>query len=177
MSNLTLKRRKNNKKTNINNEQIYDSFNENSPETTPDKRIKKILNGLNSNNVFKVISFPLFILWFEIMLHVFMNSNMKYMPVYSLFSFSLGFLLSAVLLIIPHKISKFISVISAVVISLIYTIEFIARIIVQTYYQPSTLGVAFENNLADYSDVIIDNILSNILFIILAIPPSLSFFI
>ena len=70
MSNLTLKRRKNNKKTNINNEQIYDSFNENSPETTPDKRIKKILNGLNSNNVFKVISFPLFILWFEIMLHV-----------------------------------------------------------------------------------------------------------
>ncbi len=135
------------------------------------ERIKEAMRFFNTYNIIKAAAFPLLILWLELILHIFMRSNMKYLPIYTLFSFSAGFLLSALCLILPHKASRFVSLLISSVISLLYIVEFLSRIILQTYYQPSTLGVAMENKLSDYSAVIIENIFSNIFFIILAILP------
>ena len=133
--------------------------------------IKKAFNYLNNNGILKIASLPLLILWLEMMLHIFMDSDLKYMPIYTLFSCSAGFVLSAIFILIPHKMTKIISVITSAIISLFYVVEYLAKIILQSYYQPSTLGVAMENNLTDYSRVIWDNIFSNITFIVLAFVP------
>lgn len=135
-----------------------------------------LIHFTTRQNLHKALAFPFLFIWLEVLLHVSMHSDMSYFPIYAIFSLSVGLFFSALFLIIPFKVSKIAAVITSAVISLIYIVEFMSRIILQTYYQPSTIGTALENKLSDYSQVIIDNIFSNILFIFLAFLPCILFF-
>ncbi len=47
----------------------------------------------------------------------------------------------------------------AVVISLIFAVELVAKTILQTYYGPSALKLAAGNRLSDYSEIIVSTVI------------------
>ena len=120
----------------------------------------------------RVLMFPALLLYLELVLHIYMKTSLAYAPVYIVFSLAAGLFLSAVTLAWPPKINSVIAKILAVLISVIYVVEVIAKTILQSYYGPSALGVAAGNKLTDYSDVIISTVIRSIPIILILLLPA-----
>ncbi len=121
----------------------------------------------------RVLLFPALLLYLELVLHIYMKTTLVYAPVYVAFSFAAGFFLSCLTLAWPPKVNSVASKVLAVVLSLIYVVEIIAKTILQTYYGPSALGVAAGNKLTDYSDVIVSTVIRSIPIILILLLPSI----
>lgn len=121
----------------------------------------------------RVLLFPALLLYLELVLHIYMKTSLAYAPVYIVFSFAAGFFLSALTLAWPPKVNGILTKVLAVVISIIFVVEIIAKTILQTYYGPSALETAAGNKLTDYADVIIPTVLRSIPIILILLLPAI----
>ncbi len=121
----------------------------------------------------RVLLFPALLLYLELALHIYMKMSLAYTPVYLVFSLAGGFFLSALALPWRRLGNGLAAKILAVVLSVIYVAEMIAKTILQTYYGPSSLKVAAGNRLTDYAEVIISTVLSKLPIILVFLLPSI----
>ncbi|WP_251319299.1 LTA synthase family protein [Flintibacter muris] len=121
----------------------------------------------------RVLLFPLLLLYLELVLHVYMKTSLAYAPVYFVFSFAAGFFLSALTLAWHPQVNSIISKVLAVLLSVVYGVEIIAKTILQSYYGPSALKVAAGNRLTDYSDVILSTVIHSIPILLILLLPSI----
>ena len=121
----------------------------------------------------RVLLFPALLMYLELVLHVYMKMSLAYDPVYLVFGIAGGFFLSALTLPWRRRSNSLIAKILAVVLSLLFTAEMIAKTILQTYYGPSALKIAAGNKLSDYADVIVSTVLSKIPIILVFLLPAL----
>ena len=120
----------------------------------------------------RVLLFPALLLYLELVLHIYMKTSLAYAPVYIVFSFAAGFFLSALTLAWPPKVNGILTKVLAVVISIVFVVEIIAKTILQTYYGPSALETAAGNKLTDYAGVIISTVLRSIPIILILLLPA-----
>lgn len=120
----------------------------------------------------RILLFPVLILYLELVLHIYMKTNLSYLPIYLVFSIAGGLFCSALTLPWHRGVNHILTKVLAVLISLVYIVEIIAKKILQSYYPFSTLGLAAGNRLTDYSEVVISTILASIPVIVLVMLPS-----
>ena len=120
----------------------------------------------------RVLLFPVLLIYLELVLHIYMKTAMVYAPVYLVFSLAGGFFLSALALPWRRLANSLTAKILAVLISLIYVVEIIAKTILQSYYGPSSLDTAANNRLTDYADVILPTVLKSIPVILILLLPA-----
>ena len=125
----------------------------------------------------RIVFFPLLFVYLELVLHLHMGTNMKYFIIYLLFSLSMGCLFSAITMPFKRKVNRVLVKVLASVVSLIYIIEMIAKKILQNYYPFSTLGLATENHLTDYLDVIVSTVVRSIPIILVMLIPVIFLFV
>ena len=86
----------------------------------------------------RVLLFPALLLYLELVLHIHMKMSLAYTPVYLVFSLAGGFFLSALALPWRRLTNSLVAKALAVIISVIFVVEMIAKTILQTYYGPSS---------------------------------------
>ncbi len=119
----------------------------------------------------RLLFFPVLFVYLELVLHIYMGAPLAYMPVYIVFGLAGGCVLTALTLPFCERVNRVLSKVLTFLISLIYIVEVIAKIILQSYYPFSSLGTAAENKLTDYSDVIISTVVSHIPLILVFLLP------
>lgn len=120
----------------------------------------------------RVLLFPALLLYLELALHIYMKTSLAYLPVYVVFSAAAGLLLSALTLAWPPEVNSLIAKILAVLLSVLYGAEIIAKTILQTYYGPSALKLAVGNRLGEYAGVILSTILHSLPILLILLIPS-----
>lgn len=125
----------------------------------------------------RILFFPLLFVYLELVLHLYMKMNMKYFMVYFVFALAAGCLFSAVTMPFKRKVNRVLSKMFAVLITLVYIIELIAKKILQSYYPFSTLGLAAENHLTDYMGAIVSMVVQSIPIIIVMFLPVIFLFV
>lgn len=121
----------------------------------------------------RTLLFPLLLIYLELVFHIYMKTAPAYAPVYLVFGIAGGFFLSALTLPWSRTVNALAAKILAVLISVIFGAEVVAKTILQTYYGPSALKMAAGNRLTDYSDVIVSTILSKLPILLLLLLPAI----
>lgn len=103
----------------------------------------------------RVLLFPALFVYLELVFHLFMKTNLRYLPIYLLYGIAAGLFFTALTLPWRPGVSRLLTKVLAVLFTLVYVVEMICKQILQSYYPLSTLGTAAENRLTDYIDVII----------------------
>lgn len=125
----------------------------------------------------RVLFFPLLFLYLELALHLYMKSALMYFPIWLMFSFAGGFLLSALTMPFKRKVNRVLVKVFTPVITIIYIIEVVVKKILTNYFPFSTIGLAAENKLGDYSDAILSGIVTAIPIIIIMLLPTIFLFV
>ena len=128
--------------------------------------------GLN-RTMARVLLFPALLVYLELVFHIYMKTALVYAPVYVVFAIAAGFFLSALTLPWRRQANSLAAKILAVLISVIYGAEIIAKTILQSYYGPSALKMAAGNKLTDYSDVIASAVVRGIPIILILLLSSI----
>ena len=134
-------------------------------------------NSMAARTAGRVLFFPLLFVYLELVLHLYMKMDMKYFMVYFVFALAAGCLFSAVTMPFKRKVNRVLSKVLAVLITLVYIIELIAKKILQSYYPFSTLGLAAENHLTDYMGAIVSMVVRSIPVIIVMFLPVIFLFV
>lgn len=116
----------------------------------------------SGNLVLRLLFFPILFVYLELLLHIFMGTLLTFVPIYTVFGIAAGCLFTALTLPFHRPINDILMKVAAFFFTLIYVVEMVCRQILQSFYQPSTLGTAAENNLTDYIDVIIPTVIKDI---------------
>ncbi len=119
----------------------------------------------------RVLFFPVLIFYLELVLHIAMGYQLKYLPIYLFFSVSAGLILSALTLPFSRLANQVIIKVLSGLLTLLYVVELMAKKILQTFYPLSILETAAGNHLTDYTGVIVENVLANLPVIILSFLP------
>lgn len=117
--------------------------------------------------------FPLLLAYLELVLHIAMGMDLKYCVIYLLFALSMGCLFSALTMPFKRLVNRVLVKVLAVVISLLYVVEIIAKKILQNFYSFSSLGMAAGNHLTDYTQVILSMVARNIPLILVLLLPAI----
>ena len=125
----------------------------------------------------RLLFFPMLFLYLELVLHIYMGMDLKYLPIYLVFSLAAGFLFTAVTLPFRRSVNNILSKVLTVVFSLTYVVEVIAKKILQSYYPLSTLKLAAGNRLTDYSDVIFSTVVQSVPVILVFFLPAIFLFV
>ncbi len=119
-----------------------------------------------------ILYFPMMIFYLELFFHIYMKESLKYMPIWLLFSVSMGFLLSLLAINFSFRVNRIITYVITILFSLIYTVEMMTKKILASYYQLfSIASTAANNKLTDYMSAIIKGILGNLFGILLMFLP------
>ena len=133
--------------------------------------------GGASNALVRVLFFPVLFVYLELVLHVYMGTELKYLPIWLLYGLAAGCVCSALTLPFKRRVNGVLTKVLAVVISLVYVVEMIAKKILQSYYPLSTAGTAAENRLTDYADVIVSTVVSSIPILLVFFLPAILLFV
>ena len=119
--------------------------------------------------------YPLLFLWMEVWLHIYMGVGGGYWIIYSVFALAAGLLTAALVHVLPPRAGRITGTVIVWVFAVIFCVEIIARIILQTYYSFSILGTAANNKLGDYANLIFSTVWKNmpIILLMLAAPAGL----
>ncbi|MCI8422809.1 MAG: LTA synthase family protein [Lawsonibacter sp.] len=129
--------------------------------------------GRSTQTAVRVLLFPALLLYLELVLHIYMGMGLAHFPVWLVFSGAGGLLLSAVTVPFHRQANAVISKVLAVLVTLVYAVELIAKKILQTFYGFSALKLAAGNRLTDYSDVIFSTVLHSIPILLVLFLPAL----
>ena len=133
--------------------------------------------GGASNVLVRVLFFPVLFVYLELVLHVYMGTELKYLPIWLLYGLAAGCVCSALTLPFKRRVNGVLTKVLAVVISLVYVVEMIAKKILQSYYPLSTAGTAAENRLTDYADVIVSTVVGSIPILLVFFLPAILLFV
>ena len=125
----------------------------------------------------RFIFFNVLFLYLELVLHVYMGTDLRYAPIYVIYSLAAGSFFAALTMPFPKAVNGILCKVFAVIISLVYVVEIIAKKILQSYYPLSTLGTAADNRLGDYADVIVSTVIHSIPIIVVLFLPAILLFI
>ena len=121
----------------------------------------------------RVLLFPALLLYLELVLHIYMKTSLAYVPVYLVFSLAGGLFLSSLALPWHRTANSLIAKGLAVLLSVLFGAEIVAKTILQSYYGPSALKMAAGNKLTDYSDVIVSTVVRSIPILLILLLPSI----
>jgi len=125
----------------------------------------------------RILFFPVLLLYLELALHLYMKTALGYFPIWLMFSFAGGFLLSALTMPFKRKVNRVLVKVLTPLITLIYIVELVAKKILTNYFPFSTIGLAAENKLGDYAGAIFSTIVSLIPIIIVMLLPTIFLFV
>jgi len=125
----------------------------------------------------RVLFFPVLFVYLELVLHVYMGTELKYLPIWLLYGLAAGCVCSALTLPFKRRVNGVLTKVLAVVISLVYVVEMIAKKILQSYYPLSTAGTAAENRLTVYADVIVSTVVGSIPILLVFFLPAILLFV
>ena len=121
----------------------------------------------------RILFFPLLFVYLETVLHLHMGMEMKYFPIFFFFGLAAGFLCTAITMPFRRKANQILAKVIAVLVSLVYVIEMVAKKILQSFYPLSTIGLAADNRLWDYKDAIISAVVESWLMILVLMLPAI----
>ena len=125
-----------------------------------------------------IIYLPLVFVYLEVVFHLYMGLQMKYVLIPILFAISLGLVLSIIASVFPRTVNRILTYIFTIIGSVIFCVEMICKYVLQQYYQLlSTADTAANNKLSDYMDAILQGIGDNILGLVLMILPVIAIFV
>lgn len=125
----------------------------------------------------RILYFPLLFVYLELTLHLFLKMSMRYFVIIFVFSLAAGCTCTAITMPFRRSVNRVLAKTLSTLISLVYVIETIARLILQSFYPFSTLKLAAENHLTDYSSLIVSTVIRNIPIILVFLLPSILLFI
>ena len=142
---------------------------------------KRVYNGRGASGpdgeglqlLARLLFFPGLLFYLELVLHIYMRTKLSYLPVYLVFSLAAGCFFTALTLPFHRRTNSILTKVLALLFSLIYTVELMAKTILQSYYPFSTLGTAAGNRLGDYSEVIVSTVIKSIPIILILFLPSI----
>ncbi|MBQ7460235.1 MAG: LTA synthase family protein [Oscillospiraceae bacterium] len=140
------------------------------------KKNTLIFGRIYKHDFIRTLYFPFLAVWLELILHIYMQNDLKYMPIYILFGISFGLVIGALTSLLKGKAAKWVSNIISFLMAVVFGAEFVAKVILQEYYGVSILGTAAENHLEDYADKVYAAIGNNILILLLMLLPPIVFF-
>ena len=103
----------------------------------------------------RMIYFPFLFVWLEVIMRLNMALSGKYFLIWTVFGFAAGLLITAVTTPFSRKANLIVAEVASTALTLAYLIEMFCKKILQTYYPISILGVAAENKMDDYVEVVI----------------------
>ncbi len=125
-----------------------------------------------------ILYFPMMIFYLEFFFHIYMGESLKYLPIWLLFSVSMGFLLSLLAINFSFRVNRIITYVITVLFSVVYIIEMMTKKILASYYQLfSIASTAANNKLTDYMGAIIKGIVGNLFGIFLMLVPVIFIFV
>lgn len=130
-------------------------------------------NAVMVHTLVRVMIFPVLLIYLELALHIYMKTALVFAPVYIVFGAAAGFFLSALTLPWPPAANGIVAKVMAVLLSIVYAAEIIAKTILQSYYGPSALKTAAGNRLTDYIDVIVPTVIKSIPIILILLLPAI----
>ncbi len=102
----------------------------------------------------RLLLFPLLLFYLELVLHIHSGMALRYAPVYLVFSLAAGCVCSALILPFRPRVNRVLAKVLALLLTLLYVVELMAKQILQTYYPLSILETAAGNRLTDYAPLI-----------------------
>ncbi len=146
-----------------------------SSSTAPSKSVRavKFARSKKKGGFAALLFFPVLFVWLELVLHIFMKMDLKYFPIYLMHGIMYGCIFNFITFIWPKKISLIVGKVLAILVSLIFCIEFVAKNILQDFYPASMIKTAAGNNLTDYIGAIVQEVLAKCYVIILLLAPAI----
>ncbi len=124
-----------------------------------------------------ILFFPLMFVYLEIVFHISMELQMKYLPIFVFFAISFGFIISIFTLLFNKTINKIITYFFTILGCLLFCIEMVCKTVLSSYYQLlSSADTAANNRLLDYWDAILSGIWQKLFSIILLLLPIIFIF-
>lgn len=137
------------------------------------RRYAGMLGGIQSLGM--ILFFPAMLIYLEIVLHWYMQLDLKYTPILVLFNMAFGFVLALVTILFRPKVNKVVAYIITAITSLIFCIEMICKVVLKQYYPLlSSADTAVNNKLLEYWGGIIRGVASNMLGLFLLLVPILA---
>ncbi|MBO4406649.1 MAG: LTA synthase family protein, partial [Clostridia bacterium] len=125
----------------------------------------------------RMIYFPFLFVWLEVIMRLNMSLSGKYFLIWSIFGFAAGCLVTAFTTPFSRKVNLIVAKVCSIAFTLAYLIEMFCKKILQTYYPISILGVASENKMDDYVEVVVTTVLKNIPIVLVMFLPTVLLFI
>jgi len=119
----------------------------------------------------KLILFPLLFVYLECILHIFVGFSVRYLPIYLAFCISYGAIVTAIVGLFGNKLYYTISKIFVGLVTLVYAIEYYAKVILQTFYPFSVVKTAAGNHLEEFVGVIVGTVFRKIYVLLLMCIP------
>ena len=142
------------------------------PAAKSSSKTGKTMRGIKKGGFAALLFFPVFFVWLELVLHIFMKMNLKYFPIYVMHGIMYGCIFNFIVFIWPKKVSLIVGKVLALLVSLIFCIEFVAKNILQDFYPASMIKTAAGNRLIDYIGAIVQEVLAKCYVIILFLAPA-----
>lgn len=99
----------------------------------------------------ELLYYPVLLLYLEIVFHIYMKLDMKYLPVFGAFAIAAGMILSTINYWFSRKAAKILRGALSLLASVLFCVEMICRDILQQYFQLfSAVDTAMGNRLEDY---------------------------
>ena len=131
------------------------------------KTLEKIKN---KRSFIKLLYFPILVFYMEMVFHLYLKMNMKYIFLFGGFAVAIGMLLSLLTIRITGRIGKTITGIVTGLLALAYGAEIVCKDILQQFYPLfSALDTAAGNHLEDYGQAIWGSLAKNWLVLIFLI--------
>ncbi len=125
----------------------------------------------------RFLFFPLTFLYIELIFHLYMGMSMHYFPIWALSSLAAGALMTALTTPFSEKVNRVVAKVISIAVTLLYIIEIVAKKILTNYYPFSALGMAADNHLTDYLDVIVSTVVKTIPIMLVLLLPTIALFV
>lgn len=119
-----------------------------------------------------LIFFPAAIFYMELVFHIYMKLGIKYIPIYLFFSIAGGLVCVLLTSFFPETVNRIIGCVLTGFLGFIFCVEIICKTVLAQYYQiASSLSMAMNNKLGDYTGAIFKGIFMNIFGLLLMFVP------
>lgn len=144
-------------------------------ELTPDKVLanEKVSAAPKAASAFStLIFFPAAIFYMELIFHIYMKLGIKYIPIYLFFSIAAGFVCVLLTSFFSETVNRIIGCVLTGFMGFIFCVEIVCKTVLAQYYQiASSLSMAMNNKLGDYTGAIFKGIFMNIIGLLLMFVP------
>ena len=132
---------------------------------------------IKKETIYRLLFLPAIFVWCELVLHIADGAALKYSPIYFFFAISAACVLNLLPALLPGRKGRIAEDVLSLLLPFVFSVEFVAKVILQTYYPLSTLGTAVDNKLFQFAGIIVTKTLQSIPVILLLFLPSLLVFL